>query len=96
MEKSLEKTPRKQNEKRRKSDNEKAKQNERALESLRRQQECGPQDEECDARDKEQRIEISAQEECQSCRSRKMLQNAFFLAIVAVDTDENEPLKILK
>ena len=27
------------------------------------------------------------------CRSRKMLQNASFLAIVAVDTDENEPSK---
>ena len=25
-----------------------------------------------------------------------MLQNASFLAIVAVDTDENEPLKILR
>ena len=27
------------------------------------------------------------------CRSRKMLQNASLLAIVAVDTEENEPIK---
>ena len=31
-----------------------------------------------------------------SCRSRKMLKNASFLAIVAVDTAENEPLKKLR
>ena len=31
---------------------------------------------------------------CKSCRSRKMLKNAPTLAIVAVDTAENEPLKI--
>ena len=31
---------------------------------------------------------------CTSCRSRKMLKNAPTLAIVAVDTAENEPLKI--
>ena len=29
---------------------------------------------------------------CKSCRSRKMLQNAPTLAIVAVHTEENEPL----
>ena len=34
--------------------------------------------------------------ECKSCRAQKMLQNAAFLAIVAVDTDENELLKILR
>ena len=32
--------------------------------------------------------------ECKSCRAQKMLQNAPFLAIVAVDTDENEPPKV--
>ena len=31
---------------------------------------------------------------CKSCRSRKMLKNAPTLAIVAVHTAENEPLKI--
>ena len=31
--------------------------------------------------------------ECKSCRSRKMLKNAPTLAIVAVHTEENEPLK---
>ena len=31
--------------------------------------------------------------ECRFCRSRKMLQNARTLAIVAVDTEENERLK---
>ena len=29
-----------------------------------------------------------------SCRARKMLKNASFLAIVAVETAENEPLKV--
>ena len=38
--------------------------------------------------------DLSGAKECKSCRSRKMLQNASFLAIVAVDTAENEPLKI--
>ena len=38
--------------------------------------------------------DLSGAKECKSCRSRKMLQNASFLAIVAVDTDENEPLKL--
>ena len=33
--------------------------------------------------------------ECRSCRSRKTLQNATFLAIVAVHTAENEPLEVL-
>ena len=32
--------------------------------------------------------------ECKSCSAQKMLQNAPFLAIVAVDTDENEPSKV--
>ena len=40
--------------------------------------------------------DLSGAKECKSCRSRKMLQNAPFLAIVAVHTDENEPLKILR
>ena len=31
---------------------------------------------------------------CKSCRAQKVLQNAPFLAIVAVDTDENEPPKV--
>ena len=37
--------------------------------------------------------DLSGAKECKSCRSRKMLQNASCLAIVAVDTAENEPLK---
>ena len=41
-------------------------------------------------------LDLSGAKECKSCRSRKMLQNAAFLAIVAVHTDENEPLKILR
>ena len=36
----------------------------------------------------------SGAKECKSCRVQKMLQNAAFLAIVAVDTDENEPSKV--
>ena len=36
----------------------------------------------------------SGAKECKSCRSRKMLQNASFLAIVAVDTAENEPSEV--
>ena len=32
--------------------------------------------------------------EFKPCRASKMLQNAPFLAIVAVDTDENEPSKV--
>ena len=36
----------------------------------------------------------SGAKECESCRSRKMLKNAPTLAIVAVHTAENEPLKI--
>ena len=36
----------------------------------------------------------SGSKECKSCRSRKMLQNASLLAIVAVDTAENEPSKV--
>ena len=38
--------------------------------------------------------ELSGAKECKSCRSRKILKNAPTLAIVAVDTAENEPLKI--
>ena len=37
---------------------------------------------------------LSGAKECKSCRSRKILKNAPTLAIVAVDTAENEPLKI--
>ena len=33
---------------------------------------------------------LRSREECKLCRSRKMLQNASLLAIVAVDTEENE------
>ena len=36
----------------------------------------------------------SGAKECKSCRSRKMLQNEPLVAIVAVDTAENEPLKV--
>ena len=36
----------------------------------------------------------SGAKESKSCRSRKMLQNASFLAIVAVDTADNEPSKV--
>ena len=36
---------------------------------------------------------LRSREECKSCRSRKMLQNASSLAIVAVDTEENEPIQ---
>ena len=31
---------------------------------------------------------------CKSCRAKKTLQNAPFLAIVAVDTDDNELPKV--
>ena len=34
------------------------------------------------------------EKESKSCVSRKMLQNASFLAIVAVDTAENEPSEV--
>ena len=37
---------------------------------------------------------LSGAKECKSCRSRKILKNAPTLAIVAVHTAENEPLKI--
>ena len=40
--------------------------------------------------------DLSGAKEYKSCRSRKMLKNAPTLAIVAVHTDENEPLKILR
>ena len=36
----------------------------------------------------------SSAKECKSCRAKKKLQNAPFLATVAVDTDENEPPKV--
>ena len=39
--------------------------------------------------------DLSGAKQCKSCRSRKMLQNAPTLAIVAVDTAENEPLQVL-
>ena len=35
---------------------------------------------------------VSGAKAKKSCRARKMLKNASFLAIVAVDTAENEPL----
>ena len=38
--------------------------------------------------------DLSGAKECKSCRSRKMLQNEPLVAIVAVDTAENEPLKV--
>jgi hypothetical protein len=37
---------------------------------------------------------LSGAKECKSCRSRKMLQNDYLVAIVAVHTAENEPLKV--
>ena len=36
----------------------------------------------------------SGAKECKSCRSRKMQKNASLLAIVAVDTAENEPSEV--
>ena len=39
-------------------------------------------------------LDLSGAKECKSCRSRKMLQNEPLVAIVAVDTAENEPLKV--
>ena len=38
---------------------------------------------------------VSGAKAKKSCRARKILQNASFLAIVAVDTAENEPLGVL-
>ena len=38
--------------------------------------------------------DLSGAKDCKSCRSRKMLENAPTLAIVAVHTEENEPPKI--
>jgi len=38
--------------------------------------------------------DLSGAKECKSCRSRKMLQNEPLVAIVTVDTAENEPLKV--
>ena len=32
--------------------------------------------------------------ECQSCRSRKMLKNAYLDAKIGFDTEENEPSKV--
>ena len=37
---------------------------------------------------------VSGAKAKKSCRARKILKNAPFLAIVAVDTAENEPLKV--
>jgi hypothetical protein len=33
----------------------------------------------------------SGAKDCKSCRSRKMLQNEYLVAIIGVDTAENEP-----
>ena len=38
--------------------------------------------------------DLSGAKVCQSCRSRKTLQNEYLVAIVAVHTAENEPLKV--
>ena len=38
--------------------------------------------------------DLSGAKDCKTCRSREMLKNAPTLAIVAVHTAENEPLKI--
>ena len=43
----------------------------------------------------QKKLRLRSREECKSCRSRKMLQNASLLAIVAVDRAENERLKKL-
>ena len=37
---------------------------------------------------------LSGAKECKSCRSRKSWKNEYLVAIVAVDTAENEPLKV--
>ena len=55
---------------------------------------CGAKEtKECKSFEKRRKISEMF-EECKSCRSRKVLQNAPTLAIVAVHTEENEPLKI--
>ena len=41
-------------------------------------------------------LDLSGAKECNFCRSRKILQNASFLAIVAVDTAGNKPLQNLR
>ena len=38
---------------------------------------------------------ISSREECGMCRSRRMLKNAYLDAKIGVDTEENEPSKVL-
>ena len=38
--------------------------------------------------------DLSGAKECKSCGSRKTLQKEYLVAIVAVDTAENEPLKV--
>ena len=38
--------------------------------------------------------DLSGAKDCKSCRSRKTLQNDYLVAIVAVDTAENEPSKV--
>ena len=40
--------------------------------------------------------DLSGAKECKSCRSRKSLKNEPLVAIVAVHTAENEPLKVLR
>ena len=37
---------------------------------------------------------VSVAKANKSCRARKILTNASFLAIVAIDTADNEPLKV--
>ena len=38
--------------------------------------------------------DLSGAKECKSCRSRKTWKNDYLVAIVAVDTAENEPFKV--
>ena len=38
--------------------------------------------------------DLSGAKDCKSCRSRKIQQNEYLVAIVAVHTAENEPRKI--
>ena len=39
-------------------------------------------------------LDLSGANDCKSCRSRKMLQNEYLVAIVATHTAENEPFKV--
>ena len=38
--------------------------------------------------------DLSGAKDCKSCSSRKIIQDEYLVAIVAVDTAENEPLKV--